>query len=641
MLADRGVLEQTGQSYLVVGDLGDELDIPETLHALVAARLDGLPDAERALVQDASVAGHSFTVATVCAVSGRDAAELEPLLRTLVRKEVLDQDVDPRSPERGQYRFVQSVIHEVAYSTLSKAARRSKHLACARWYESLDEDELAGVVADHYLEAYRAEPGAADAEEIADRARIWLIKAGDRASSLASPEQAYRYAVQALTLAVSPADRAVVNDRAAVAASSSGDKEACWLHLIAASEDYRALGDSVAEATLLSGIVRLDHTVERRAVIVSRLLELESALPEEARAERVQVLCALADDASHALLMDSALDYSERALVLAQTMEGDDSVRPAAASRAFALMLAGRHFEGRLFLDAGVEMARRGGSPFDQARAFMYFGVSVMEDDPRASLEAMLECAVLTRKAGVRPVQGLALANSSEGAVDLGEWEIADQALDEMAELTRGESIDDDGATFTRAMLTAHRGDPERALATLAELESRRSFTWDVVQMHTWFLRVRALCFFLAGDAERASETAMTSLRLDPAGGNSPTSMWVAVQAASARRDVGEIREALEIAAALRGHWTALVRSTASAVVACLEDSDDATSRMTGALDGWSAADLPLDHAFATLCALYVLPATDIPLVHVDRARTYLDELRATSLLRLYDAAVS
>ena len=61
MLASRGVLEQTGSSYIVVGDLGDELDIPETLHALVAARLDGLPDAERTLVQDASVAGQSFT----------------------------------------------------------------------------------------------------------------------------------------------------------------------------------------------------------------------------------------------------------------------------------------------------------------------------------------------------------------------------------------------------------------------------------------------------------------------------------------------------------------------------------------------------------------------------------------------------
>ena len=227
------------------------------------------------------MAGHSFTVATVCAVTGRDVAELEPLLRTLVRKEVLDQDVDPRSPERGQYHFVQSVIHEVAYSTLSKAARRAKHLACARWYESLDEDELAGVVADHYLEAYRAEPGAADAEEIADRARIWLIKAADRASSLGSPEQAYRYAVQALTLAVSPADRAVVNDRAALAAASAGDRERCWQHLSAASEDYRSLGDSVGEARLLSGIARHDHNPEQRAFITSRLLDLEVKLPED------------------------------------------------------------------------------------------------------------------------------------------------------------------------------------------------------------------------------------------------------------------------------------------------------------------------------------------------------------------------
>ena len=505
MLADRGVLEQTGQSYRVVGDLGDELEIPETLHALVAARLDGLPDAERALVQDASVAGHSFTVATVCAVTGRDVVELEPLLRTLVRKEVLDQDVDPRSPERGQYHFVQSVIHEVAYSTLSKAARRAKHLACARWYESLDEDELAGVVADHYLEAYRAEPGAADAEEIADRARVWLIKAGDRASSLASPEQAYRYAVQALTLAVSPADRAVVNDRAALAAASAGDRERCWQHLSAASEDYRSLGDSVGEARLLSGIARHDHNPEQRAFITSRLLDLEVKLPEDNRAELVQVLCALADDASHALRIEDALDYTDRALVVAQAIEGDDAIRTAAASRAFALMLGGRHFEGRLFLDAGVEMARRGGSWFDQARAFMYFGVSVMEDDPRASLDAMLECAELTSKAGVRPIQGLALANASEGAVDLGEWEIADRALDEIADLMRNDSIDDDGGILTRAMLTAHRGDPEAALAALVDLEARRSTTWEVVQMHTWFLRVRSLCQFLAGDAGRSS----------------------------------------------------------------------------------------------------------------------------------------
>jgi class 3 adenylate cyclase len=638
MLADRGVLEQTGQSYLVVGDLGDELDIPETLHALVAARLDGLPDPERALVQDASVAGHTFTLATACAISGRSATELEPVLRTLVRKEVLDQDVDPRSAERGQYRFVQSVIQEVAYSTLSKAARRTKHLACARWYEGRGEDELAGVVADHYLEAYRSDPGAADADEIADHARDWLARAGDRASSLGSTEQAYRYALQALSLAESAADRAALHDRAALTASAVGDTEASWSHLMSACASYAALGDAASEARLLTGIVRINFTQDERAELVSRMRDVEVRLPEKNRLERVAVLSALADDASHSVLTAAALDYSDRALILAQTLDGEAAVRPAAASRAFALMQAGRHFEARLFLDAGIDMARRGGSLLDQARAFNYFGVAVTEDDPRAALAAMLECATLAGQGGVLPLQGQALANASESAADLGEWDLADRSLAEMALLAREGAKYEHGAIMTASMLTAQRGDPDAALEALAELDARHGQPWEVVQMRTWFLRVQSLCAFLRGDASDAAEAALTSIALDPAGGNAPTSLWVAVQAGCALHSADKVREALAATATLRGHWTALVRGTASAAVASLERSDDARQAMATALDAWSAADLPLDHASATLCALHVLPAADIPAGHVERARIYLSGLRAASLLRLYDA---
>jgi hypothetical protein len=95
----------------------------------------------------------------------------------------------------------------------------------------------------------------------------------------------------------------------------------------------------------------------------------------------------------------------------------------------------------------------------------------------------------------------------------------------------------------------------------------------------------------------------------------------------------------LEATATLRGHWTALIRGTAAAAVACSEGADGAFSAMTEALEAWSAAGLPLDHATATLCALYVLPAADVPTGHVERARTYLSGLQATSLLRLFDAA--
>ena len=69
----------------------------------------------------------------------------------LVRREILVQQVDQRSPERGQYSFVQALVREVAYSTLAKRDRRDRHLAAARHFESLGEDELVGALAAHYL----------------------------------------------------------------------------------------------------------------------------------------------------------------------------------------------------------------------------------------------------------------------------------------------------------------------------------------------------------------------------------------------------------------------------------------------------------------------------------------------------------
>jgi class 3 adenylate cyclase len=637
MLASRGVLEQTGESYVVVGELGGELEIPETLHALVAARLDNLPEAERALVQDASVAGHSFTLAAASAVSGHDRASIEPLLRTLVRKEVLDQDVDPRSPERGQYRFVQSVIQEVAYSTLSKSARRTRHLACARWLESLQEEELSGIVASHYLDAYRAEPGAGDAEEVADHAREWLVRACDRAASLGSPEQAFGYSIAALGLATSAATRASLSDRAARSAFYSGDEEATISYLREACRDYQALGDPMSEALLLCRVASIDAN---RDEVTARIRDVETRLPESNGSERVLVLSTLANGRSHAHQLPEALELSERALVLAQSLEvGDDdnALREAVAARAFAVHMAGRHLESRLLEEASLAMARRSGNPLAQARALMHMGVTIAEDDPRASLTAMLECASIAARIGVRPMQLLALANAAEAGVDLGEWEVSDDTLREAALISTGVLVEEEGLTLTRAMLTAHRDDPVRALDQLAALEDRRGDTWDVVMMRTWFLRVRSMCLALGGDAHAAVRDAAASVELDPSGGNAPTSLWMAVQAGAALSDVTSVRSALGHTMGLRGGWVRLVRATGQGVIAALDGDADGNATMRGALDAWREAGLPLDHALATLCALHVAPGLPGLDSDVTTARTYLLGLRATSLLRLFD----
>lgn len=637
MLASRGVLEQTGESYVAVGDLGDEIDIPETLHALVAARLDGLPDEERALVQDAAVAGHSFTVGAVSAVSGRATSEVEPLLRNLVRKEVLDQDVDPRSAERGQYRFVQAVIQEVSYSTLSKAARRAKHVAVARWLEGIGDEELSGVVASHWLEAYRAEPGAADAEEIAGRASAWLLRASERASSLGAPEQALAYAEQALTLVSDAEERVKVLDRAVRSAFAAGEVETCLGHLRAACADYQALGRPVDEALLVYSVGSLgSNTFE----ITDLLLDVERRLPEDAVVERALCLASVGAGHAHAAEHAQALEYSERALVLVQSVDVEDDLvlRDVLSGRAFALHMAGRHLESQLYEEATLELARRSGSAASLARALMQHGVATNEDDPKAALAAMLESARLLRVAGIRQGEALALSNVAEGAADLGEFDTAEEALAQSEALSSGVVDEAEGLALSRAMLLAQRGDPPGALRLLAEIEAHRAEPSILVMMRTWYSRVLGLCRYLAGDAAGARDAAAESLALDPSGGNASSSLWVAVQAGAALRDAVSIRAALDATPGLRGAWVHLVRSSGRAAVAAVEGRADAGALTGAALDAWSAAELHLDHANAVICALHTAP-DDVAPSHVAQARDFLAAIRAVALLRLLDAA--
>ncbi|MBA2314210.1 MAG: AAA family ATPase, partial [Chloroflexi bacterium] len=179
LLAD-GRLEPADGAFRPTGDLTD-LAVPETLHALVASRLDGLPPALRTLVQEASVLGKTFSLQALADVTGRETGELAGPLRELVRRELLTLDADPRSPERGHYGFVQSVIREVAYGMLARRERRRLHLAAARHFESLGDDELSGVLAGHYLDAWRARPEGPEGAGVATQARLALRAAADRA----------------------------------------------------------------------------------------------------------------------------------------------------------------------------------------------------------------------------------------------------------------------------------------------------------------------------------------------------------------------------------------------------------------------------------------------------------------------------
>ncbi|MEX1278390.1 MAG: adenylate/guanylate cyclase domain-containing protein, partial [Chloroflexota bacterium] len=171
MLIDQGHVVAEGDGYVLVGPI-EKLAVPETLQALVAARIDANDPEDRALLADAAILGQSFTLPALAGVTGKDEAALPDSLERLVRRELLIRDDDPRSPERGQYRFVQAIVREISYETLSKKDRRAKHLAAARYFEALGDEEVAGVLASHYLEALRATPAGPEADALTAQARI-------------------------------------------------------------------------------------------------------------------------------------------------------------------------------------------------------------------------------------------------------------------------------------------------------------------------------------------------------------------------------------------------------------------------------------------------------------------------------------
>ena len=241
------------------------LEVPETLHGLIAARLDGLPAEERRLLQDGAVLGKTFTSQALASVSAVDEAELTQVLGALVRKEVLSLQTDPRSPEHGQYGFLQDLVRHVAYETLSKRERRSRHLAAAAYLEDAfpGDDEIAEVLASHYVSAAEAVGDAPDAAEVRAKAFAALIRACDRAESLAATGEACKYVERAASLTDDLPERAALLDRAGWLAVYASDYDAAERLLSESAELYEGEGDTHAAARVSARISWVEWSTGR------------------------------------------------------------------------------------------------------------------------------------------------------------------------------------------------------------------------------------------------------------------------------------------------------------------------------------------------------------------------------------------
>ena len=418
MLLNTGDLVREGDRFEFVGST-TELAVPDTVNAIIGARLDRLDSSTLDVIKDASVLGLTFNLGHLARVRGVEAAELDSLLRELVRREVFELEEDPRSPERGQYRFVQSLIREVAYGRLSRQERVERHLEVARLLEEAEDPELAMVIATHYGYAVEADPGNA---ELVESARDAVIGAAQRAESLKSDAQAATLYERAARMATEERARVELQLESARCLGATAREDRAVELAEEALEWFRSHDDAPGEVravTELAHVLAGTFSAERAADLIYPVYQ---KTPVTHDPDWVH----LAQDTARALMLsdhpEEAITVADTAIPVMEELEMIEDLLNTLISKATALGLQGRWLEATTVLRGVAHVARERDLVVIQGRALNNLAASTTNDNQN-DLETLAELSNLVERSGneaalVRHYFFLGLTLMEQGRLD-------------------------------------------------------------------------------------------------------------------------------------------------------------------------------------------------------------------------------
>jgi class 3 adenylate cyclase/predicted ATPase len=485
-LIDRDIVQPVEGIYRLTGDIG-ELAVPDSLHALLAARLDALDPGVRRLVADAAVLGASFPAEALISVSGQDEAVVRPALVELVRREVLSVSADPLSPERGSYQFAQQMLRQVAYDTLSRRDRKARHLKVAAHLRAAfagDGEEVTDVIARHYLDALHAIPEDPDAAQIRGQAIAALIRAAERAERTGAPARAAAsYAAAAeLTHAEEeggapdtdePVDAGMLWERAAQCAIADSGFAAAIQHADRAHDYYQRIGQARAAARTQVIAGHALRSWGRHAEARDRLTVAVQELRADPDTDTVRALDELAALEVFAGSPDTDRLTAE-ALVLGQALGvGPKQLASLFQTRAIYLCMAGRRPEGVAYFREAARLATQVDDNLLVGRALLNMSETLTPTDPTAAADAARSAASHLRRVGTRVHVAVAIINLLQALLMLGDWDAAAAELDQAADSDGLADID--FISCARAWLAALRGDAATAGSLLADLPDLRA----------------------------------------------------------------------------------------------------------------------------------------------------------------------
>jgi tetratricopeptide (TPR) repeat protein len=508
LAAERGWLDRLRR--------GEDLPLPDTIQAIIAARLDLLDTEGKALIQAAAVVGRVFWAGALSFVEGSDTAEVQRRLRRLVTREL----VRPvrRSSMQGQdeYTFAHVLARDVAYARLTREDRARLHEATARWLEAVSGDravDVAELLAHHHSTALELRPS-----DDPDRRRLvyrFLVLAGERARSFDAGRAAGFYR-SAVSLAGTEAERGRALLELGQLEFSSTEEAAAILDQ--AIEAFSAAGDREGEAEALAARGRIEwyrgHAEAADRYDDRALALLEGILPSQVVGK---VLTAVAGKLQLRGREGEALDLLDQAIAVAREVGDTGTYSRALVVRGSALAQLGDHeaisdvIEGlRIQLDRND--ADRAMRTYNNVATF-YINMGEVEEGRRLIAESI----AYGSQRGLPNHTDWSKGTKCEALFPLGEWdELFDLATELIAaDARRGGSQTGAFAKSWAAIVRFYRGETAEPLRLWEEVLTAAHEIQDP-QVLTPALAFGAHMAEAAGDVATARELAAELAGIGP-----------------------------------------------------------------------------------------------------------------------------
>ncbi|HEX4747471.1 MAG TPA: adenylate/guanylate cyclase domain-containing protein [Gaiellaceae bacterium] len=472
MLRDRDLLDEHGELRA-----GAEVPFPDSIHALIAARIDTLPPDRKLLLHDAAVVGKVFWARSVAEMGMRESPEVEALLHELTRKELIRPSRQSSMEGEAEYGFWHLLVRDVVYGQIPRAERAEKHLTAAAWIEGKAGErveDLADVLMYHYETAgdlLRSTGRELDAVQLLPATGRFAKLAAERAAVLDARLAADLYARALRSLPSDDPARGELLLEASETLRHVGRHDEATEALAEAQPLFERRGDKegLARAIIAESVLRRNEGTDVVREIAFRAVELVEGTDSPVVASAYARLAT----AHYVSGRDrDAVEWAERSLAASRNAGAQEEIAALGVRGGSRAALGDRggldDMRQAIALARARELTREAALWLNNLATAVY-----VYEGPASSLAVAREAEALAASRGILETAHEARATCIEFLYDTGDWDGLLAEADALRQESSATTLHEMGAVVADVLVC--RGRVDEARDTLArQVEASR-----------------------------------------------------------------------------------------------------------------------------------------------------------------------